>query len=129
MFTKSKNRCRSPHGERGLKSKIIEKQFYVRGRSPHGERGLKSVLLELLADETESLPSRGAWIEIYLIPSASPSGALSLPSRGAWIEIEVAVTMNTIKPSLPSRGAWIEMVAVSRAKRPAAVAPLTGSVD
>ena len=35
-------RCRSPHGERGLKSLVGEKQRKAVFRSPHGERGLKS---------------------------------------------------------------------------------------
>ena len=33
--------CRSPHGERGLKFKIILLITLTSGRSPHGERGLK----------------------------------------------------------------------------------------
>ena len=32
---------RSPHGERGLKSKNYESYALRKGRSPHGERGLK----------------------------------------------------------------------------------------
>ena len=32
---------RSPHGERGLKFKIVKLVAVERGRSPHGERGLK----------------------------------------------------------------------------------------
>ena len=34
-----------------------------------------------------SLPSRGAWIEIYYADVVLSSAAASLPSRGAWIEI------------------------------------------
>ena len=33
--------CRSPHGERGLKSSAAAYDASVIGRSPHGERGLK----------------------------------------------------------------------------------------
>ena len=32
---------RSPHGERGLKSRTAGGRVGVTGRSPHGERGLK----------------------------------------------------------------------------------------
>ena len=34
-------RCRSPHGERGLKFVRDEERAERYGRSPHGERGLK----------------------------------------------------------------------------------------
>ena len=33
--------CRSPHGERGLKSFVVVVGGGLAGRSPHGERGLK----------------------------------------------------------------------------------------
>ena len=33
-------------------------------RSPHGERGLKSMLHYLCGQRLQSLPPRGAWIEI-----------------------------------------------------------------
>ena len=36
----------------------------VRGRSPHGERGLKLKLSGESHIDYESLPPRGAWIEI-----------------------------------------------------------------
>ena len=57
--------CRSPHGERGLKYDEYDGSKKYISRSPHGERGLKfrtGVALPLLH---RSLPSRGAWIEIY----------------------------------------------------------------
>ena len=34
-------------------------------RSPHGERGLKLVLTGTVRNVIESLPTRGAWIEIH----------------------------------------------------------------
>ena len=36
------NYCRSPHGERGLKSVRFVEHIGCKRRSPHGERGLKS---------------------------------------------------------------------------------------
>ena len=33
-------------------------------RSPHGERGLKSCTMNFSAPDSKSLPARGAWIEI-----------------------------------------------------------------
>ena len=56
---------RSPHGERGLKSQVGGLiQNVLTGRSPHGERGLKFRCAEGLVTMGQSLPSRGAWIEI-----------------------------------------------------------------
>ena len=75
-------------------------------RSPHGERGLKFRVILVGEVSVMSLPSRGAWIEIY----GNTRGRCwlwSLPSRGAWIEI----------PRRPPSMLWIT------------VAPLTGSVD
>ena len=47
-----------------MKSGLGLAQLYLLGRSPHGERGLK-YLIRLRQDLIEqSLPSRGAWIEI-----------------------------------------------------------------
>ena len=37
-------------------------------RSPHGERGLKSLRVGLFWGGNRSLPSRGAWIEIFFAP-------------------------------------------------------------
>ena len=55
-------------------------------RSPCGERGLKFGNIRGNILELESLPVRGAWIEIHgKIYEASASQ--SLPVRGAWIEI------------------------------------------
>ena len=80
-------RGRSPRGERGLKfNKRLAKGILV-GRSPRGERGLKfqrgteDHLVE------QSLPARGAWIEIPAGTTARPGWPTSLPARGAWIEI------------------------------------------
>ena len=57
---------RSPHGERGLKCWVFSQAEAERGRSPHGERGLKSLCLIFALIVAESLPPRGAWIEIRL---------------------------------------------------------------
>ena len=57
----------------------------------------------------QSLPVRGAWIEIGSTTSDTPL-ILSLPVRGAWIEIIGAVREAlSPPPSLPVRGAWIEI--------------------
>ena len=58
-------------------------------RSPCGERGLKSVIFSMPFLQLLSLPVRGAWIEIVSRPN-DPVDALSLPVRGAWIEMHTA---------------------------------------
>ena len=56
--------------------------------------------------------------------------AESLPSRGAWIEITAQdVSDLEYQSSLPSRGAWIEIFSTGKAGQTPAVAPLAGSVD
>ncbi len=80
---------RSPHGERGLKYRGFGVSDVDRSRSPHGERGLKFAGLITYVLKTQSLPARGAWIEISFRPSCITSRYPSLPARGAWIEIEV----------------------------------------
>ena len=73
-------------------------------------------------------PSRGAWIEIFiiyrfLVPSWSP------PSRGAWIEMENIAKASAGEVSPPSRGAWIEIRAFTARPGQLIVAPLAGGVD
>ena len=78
----------------------------------------------------ESLPVRGAWIEICCNATILAAYRQSLPVRGAWIEIEcVVVNAGPQLESLPVRGAWIEMVSKNRSVRPPKVAPRKGSVD
>ena len=57
---------------------------------------------------TESLPVRGAWIEIIIFAQGE-SGVSSLPVRGAWIEMQRLSKKSLRMWSLPVRGAWIEM--------------------
>ena len=78
-------------------------------RSPHGERGLKSVDKQHPVESYhESLPTRGAWIEIPG-PVRNPPRRRSLPTRGAWIEIHPGCPVWCGPWSLPTRGAWIEI--------------------
>ena len=55
-------------------------------RSPRGERGLKYKLILSTCSAHQSLPARGAWIEIRRLRPLTRSDT-SLPARGAWIEI------------------------------------------
>ena len=75
-------------------------------RSPHGERGLKYE----------------NWYTVYM-------NAESLPARGAWIEISLQRKLILGIRSLPARGAWIEIPYNAAGKYYNIVAPRTGSVD
>ena len=57
---------RSPYGERGLKSAYWAKVTWFIRRSPYGERGLKYKAYAFILQNRESLPIRGAWIEMQI---------------------------------------------------------------
>ena len=59
-------------------------------------------------DDGESLPVRGAWVEIIRRGTRLPP-MKSLPVRGAWVEMSSPHASSSIKPSLPVRGAWVEI--------------------
>ena len=65
VFAVDSRKGRSPHGERGLKYDSATLLQQQRGRSPHGERGLKLRCLAQRFDILASLPTRGAWIEMF----------------------------------------------------------------
>ena len=72
-------------------------------RSPRGERGLKLDRAFPDTETGESLPSRGAWIEILWLCGEDRPGR-SLPSRGAWIEIGLKSQSYTGNPVAPLAG-------------------------
>ena len=51
----------------------------------------------------QSLPVRGAWIEIEFPPREEESD-MSLPVRGAWIEILLAAVISSALPVAPRAG-------------------------
>ena len=57
----------------------------------------------------QSLPVRGAWIEISSRRRVAVESMSSLPVRGAWIEMLCDFRAAMLRVSLPVRGAWIEM--------------------
>ena len=77
----------------------------------------------------ESLPSRGAWIEI-LDHVLKMGGIIRRSPRGErglkFFDCEDKILLPR---SLPSRGAWIEIMIISMACSSRLVAPLAGSVD
>ena len=74
----------------------------------------------------QSLPVRGAWIEILIVPQIAAKYQ-SLPVRGAWIEIRLHDFANRPIRSLPVRGAWIEIPTVSRTRRRHQSLPVRGA--
>ena len=71
---------RSPRGERGLKYVQIRlKKLEQQRRSPRGERGLKLATIRLAIYLIRSLPSRGAWIEMFTIALLIGSGRRRSP--------------------------------------------------
>ena len=125
-------RCRSPQGERGLKSEPVEIRFLwdesLSARrawieiSPHGnwircpaslsarrawiEIGARYAGLIIL---TMSLSARRAWIEIPAPPDSCQPEGESLSARRAWIEIPACPPVQLPSMSLSARRAWIEM--------------------
>ena len=100
---------RSPCGERGLKSPTTIQNNFSVGRSPCGERGLKFASQPEIALLMQSLPVRGAWVEIHALrwfhrrsPRRSPCG-----ERGLKFARDLFLDVNDV--SLPVRGAWVEM--------------------
>ena len=143
---------RSPCGERGLKSLCVTNHAEdVRRRSPCGERGLKSLLFVRASPPTQSLPVRGAWIEIFPALSQakkssgrSPCGERGLKWKGLG-HLDQALRRSPCGErglkwqrqriqiigvrSLPVRGAWIEIRTRPPALNRRTVAPRAGSVD
>ena len=67
-------------------------------RSPCGERGLKFSVLPALAESRQSLPVRGAWVEITIICARHRARKRSLPVRGAWVEMPPCPKMRNASP-------------------------------
>ena len=73
---------RSPCGERGLKSICDKLKRNLIRRSPCGERGLKCAAERRRLHPRESLPVRGAWIEIETHCADSGGGSVA-PRAGS----------------------------------------------
>ena len=76
-----------------------------------------------------SLPSRGAWIEIFLIYHSARETGLSLPSRGAWIEIDLRRKLSSGCKVAPLAGSVDRNESLCGRHGRWEVAPLAGSVD
>ena len=73
-------------------------------RSPQGERGLKYGVEQVSHGVCQSLPARGAWIEIGRNRQRTPAAVRSLPARGAWIEIVNGVSGVRTSEVAPRKG-------------------------
>ena len=80
----------------------------LRCRSPYGERGLKSQYEVVRANTDPSLSLRRAWIEIF-VECHPISTRRSLSLRRAWIEIPRCRPGTWLRGSLSLRRAWIEI--------------------
>ena len=76
-----------------------------------------------------SLPSRGAWIEIFRFAVILAQIGQSLPSRGAWIEIHLTVLSTALKCVAPLAGSVDRNGKGIYIDAAGGVAPLAGSVD
>ena len=63
-----------------FRQRYAGKTVHLCCRSPHGERGLKSMTKGEFDWEPESLPPRGAWIEISVEPSLEPRPRVAPPT-------------------------------------------------
>jgi len=79
--------------------------------------------------DAESLPTRGAWIEIQLQILRSESGTRRSPRGERGLKYYSKNTPTKTTSSLPTRGAWIEMDLTLAAVVVRYVAPHAGSVD
>ena len=83
---------RSPCGERGLKCMIsLTASIASTCRSPCGERGLKCQLIIQRHQVNQSLPVRGAWIEMQRRTGYAPHGCRRSPCgerglKSPWVE-------------------------------------------
>ena len=102
-----------------------------KSRSPHGERGLKCMAVQTDTINKQSLPARGAWIEIVMqdiiapkFLGRSPHGERGLkymkyvewgthgsrsPHGERGLKCYTTPPDSADRRSLPARGAWIEI--------------------
>ncbi len=77
----------------------------------------------------ESLPARGAWIEIMINKRKHPAFDSRSPLGGRGLKsLEVCINPSGLW-SLPARGAWIEIIHSHELQNEDAVAPRSGGVD
>ena len=88
----------------GKKSSSIRKC-----RSPHGERGLKLQCPQCDGWFVESLPAWGAWVEIYAQYKLVKSELSRSPHGERGLKYYLLRQNVKLKMSLPAWGAWVEI--------------------
>ena len=97
-------------------------------RSPHGERGLKFLSSETVICSPWSLPPWGAWIEISS-PARTDKRLESLPAWRAWIEIPELGNSNLQPVVAPPMGSVVRNSDLCNYESEDFVAPRMGSLD
>ena len=120
---------RSPHGERGLKSDHRRRPGESGRRSPHGERGLKSTPPRKLNEAGMSLSSWRAWIEIHTNLAKTADKQCRSPHGERGLKSGRRSNVTVGHASLSSWRAWIEMCRYGIHPRWFSVALLMESVD
>ena len=100
---------RSPHGERGLKSKHRESRRLLCRRSPHGERGLKFRINRHGQMPIWSLSSWRAWIEMDIAGRLFQCRVGRSPHGERGLKWHVRFQGAVEDRSLSSWRAWIEI--------------------
>ena len=103
-------KCRSPHGERGLKWRdCLILASVGKSRSPHGERGLKWSGTRAITHGHAGRSPHGERGLKYAEEGDFAAASPSLSSWRAWIEIGQRGRWRAHQGSLSSWRAWIEM--------------------
>ena len=102
--------------------------LYKECRSPCGERGLKSSFRRVARLDLGSLPVRGAWVEIAMRESGCCLAVRRSPCGERGLKFALAVKLRHTEQSLPVRGAWVEIASFAPRSYSRSVAPRAGSV-
>ena len=87
-----------------MKCTTFPRPRFTTRRSPQGERGLKYKALDVVNLRVQSLPTGGAWIEIFCQGCNKNGCPSSLPTGGAWIEIQTAQTKKSVQSCRSPQG-------------------------
>ena len=103
--------CRSPHGERGLKSNHRHLNYnFILSRSPHGERGLKSLFACPIYNTINGRSPHGErGLKSFLIPFYNQQGSVALLTESVDWNCFSCLDSSRSHMSLSSRRAWIEI--------------------
>ena len=98
-------------------------------RSPRGERGLKYYSNGLLFRKQRSLPSRGAWIEMVMLPTLMPFANGRSPRGERGLKYPVIESRGKEVSRSPRGERGLKLLLLREYHEWLQVAPLAGSVD